>query len=186
MLLLINSRLTLLPNHQGFMPCVQLAGLCDLCLCKVWLTIYEVLLPVWHEALNGSLDGEMCARTIGVETHLMKFDFIFGVFLKSLIPSLWQLGNWRIQAIRFDEQFAAFYQRVIQDQAQFGVMTLPRNQRAPHCFEVGSSIGEFHITPEAHYRQIYYGALDPVVGPIRDWFDQPGYNIYWNLEELLL
>ena len=39
MLLLINSRLTLLPKHQGFMSFIQHAGLCELCLCKVWLTI---------------------------------------------------------------------------------------------------------------------------------------------------
>ena len=42
------------------------------------------------------------------------------------------------------------------------------------------------MTPEAHYCQIYYEALDHVVEVIRNIFDQPGYTIYQNLEELLL
>ena len=39
---------------------------------------YEVLLLVWQEALVGSLDGEMRAHIIGVETQMMKFNFLFG------------------------------------------------------------------------------------------------------------
>ena len=170
---------------------------------------YEVLLQVWQEALNGSLDGEMRARIIGVEAQMMKFNFLFGVFLGSLIlrhsdnlsktlqhkalpaaegQRIAKLTLSVLQKMRSDEQFAAFYQWVIQEQARFGVSDpcLPRKRHAPQRFEVGSSTGEFHVTPEAHYRQIYYGALDHVVGAIRDRFDQPGYNTYRNLEELLL
>ena len=48
---------------------------------------YEVLLQVWQEALDGSLDGEMHAHNIGVETQMMKFNFLFGVCLGSLTYS---------------------------------------------------------------------------------------------------
>ena len=170
---------------------------------------YEVLLLVWQEALDGSLDGEMRARIIGVETQMMKFDFLFGVCLGSLIlrhsdnlsktlqhKTLSAAEGQRIakltisvlQKMRTDEQFALFYQRVIQEQTRFGVADpcLPRKRRAPQRFEVGSSTGTFHVTPEAYYRQIYYGALDHVVEAIHDRFNQPGYSTYRNLEELVL
>ena len=152
---------------------------------------YEVLLQLWQEALNGSLDGEMRARIIGVEAHMMKFDFLFGVFLGSLIlrhsdnlsktlqhkalpaskgQRIAKLTLSVVQKMRSDEQFAAFYQRVIQEQARFGVADpcLPRKRRVPQHFEIGSSSGEFHVNPEAYYHQIYYGALDHVVEAIHD------------------
>ena len=170
---------------------------------------YEVLLLVWQEALDGSLDGEMRARIIGVETQMMTFDFLFGVCLGSLIlrhsdnlsktlqhktlsaaegQHIAKLTVGVLQSIRSDEHFGTFYQRVIQDQSRFGVADprLPRKRRAPQRFEVGSSTGDFHASPEAHYRQIYYGALDHVVEAIRDRFDQPGYSTYQNLEELMV
>ena len=93
-----------------------------------------------------------------------------------------------LQKMRSDELFAAFYQWVIQEQTRFGVADpcLPRKRRAPQRFEVGSSTGDFHVTPEAHYRQIYYGVIDYVVEAIHDRFDQPGYSTYRNLEELVV
>lgn len=170
---------------------------------------YEVLLLVWQEALDGSLDGEIRARIIGIEAQMMKFDFLFGICLGSIVlrnsdnlsktlqhKTLSAAEGQRIakltlsvlQKMRSDEQFTSFYQRVIQEQTRFGVADpcLPRKRRAPQRFEVGSSTGDYHVTPEAHYRQIYYGALDHVVEAIKDRFDQPGYRIYHNLEELVV
>ena len=170
---------------------------------------YEVLLQVWQEALDGSLDGEMRARIIGVEAQMMKFDFLFGVCLGSLIlrhsdnlsktlqhKTLSAAEGQRIakltvsvlQKICSDDNVAAFYQRVIQEQTRFGVADpcVPRKRRAPQRFEVGSSTGDFLATPEAHYRRIYYGAVDHVVEAIQDRFDQPGYSTYRNLEELVV
>ncbi len=119
----------------------------------------------------------MRARITGVETQMMKFDFLFGVCLGSLTlrhsdslsetlqhKTLSVAEGQRIkltvsvlQKMCADEQFVAFYQRVIQEQTRFGVADpcLPRKRRAPECFKVGSSTGNFHATPEAHYRQLY-------------------------------
>ena len=93
-----------------------------------------------------------------------------------------------LQKIRSDKLFAVFYQRVIQDQIRFGVadQCLPRQRRAPQHFEVGSSTSNVYVTPEAHYRQIYYGVIDYVVEATHDRFDQPIYSTYWNLEELVV
>ena len=170
---------------------------------------YEVLLSVWQEALCGSLDGEMRARIIGVETQMTKFDFFFGVQLGSLIlrhsdnlsstlqhESLSAAEGHRIamltvavlQKIRTDENFTAFYQRVLAEQSRLGVddPCLPRKRRFPQRYQVGSSRGDFHSSPETYYRQIYFGALDNAIEAIRDRFDQPGYAIYQNLEELVI
>ena len=128
---------------------------------------------MWQEALNGSLDGEMRARIIGVEAQMMKFDFLSGVFLGSLIlrhsdnlsktlqhkalpasegQRIAKLTQSVLQKIRSDEQLAAFYQLVVQEQARFGVADpcLPRKRRAPQRFEVALSYGELHVTPEGH------------------------------------
>ena len=39
---------------------------------------------------------------------------------------------------------------------------------------------------EDHYRQIYFGALDHAIEAIHDRFDQPGYRIYQDLEQLIV
>ena len=40
--------------------------------------------------------------------------------------------------------------------------------------------------PQDYYRRIYYEALDLIIESITDRFDQPGYGLYSNLEQLLL
>ena len=46
--------------------------------------------------------------------------------------------------------------------------------------------GYFSETVEEHYRLQYFEAVDLAVASIKDRFDQPGYVMYRNLEELLL
>ena len=171
---------------------------------------YEILLLVWGEALEGSLDGEMRARIIGVETQMKRSDFLFGICLGSLLlrhsdnlsstlqhktmsaaegQHVANLTVKVLEGMRSDEQFAAFYHTVVQKQTLVGVTapSLPRKRRAPSRFEVGSSsTHSFHVSPDDYYRQIYFEALDHVIGAIRDRFDQPGYKTYRNLEELVL
>ena len=63
---------------------------------------------------------------------------------------------------------------------------LPRHRKIPRRYETGSAEWEFAVSPEAHYRLIYYEGLDLIVNCIRNHFDQPGYKVYRNLQELLL
>ena len=58
------SSLSLFLRHQGFEYCVQLN---------------EVLPKVWEEVLSDSLDGEMHARSVDVETQKVAFEFLFGL-----------------------------------------------------------------------------------------------------------
>ena len=64
--------------------------------------------------------------------------------------------------------------------------SLPRKRKRPPRYEVGNAEAEFHETVENQYRQIYYQAIDTIVGTIRDCFDQDGYKSYLDLENLLL
>ena len=64
--------------------------------------------------------------------------------------------------------------------------SLPRKRKAPRRFEVGTSEGFFSHTPESFYRVEYMEALDLAINFIREHFNQPGYRIYCNLENLLL
>ena len=170
---------------------------------------YEVLLGVWEEAQSGRLDGEMKARIIGVETQMHTFDFLYGVFLGELIlrhtdnlskalqhkslsaaegQHLARLTLEVLRSLRDSDRFTAFYGLVVQEQSRFGISdpALPRKRRAPQRLEVGSSAGDFHLTPESHYRQIFFEAIDHAIQAIQDRFDQPGYAIYQNLEQLIL
>ena len=66
--------------------------------------------------------------------------------------------------------------------------SLPSKRKRPARvrYKVGNAEAEFHDTVEDQYRQIYYQAIDTVVGTIRDRFDQDRYKTYLNLENLLL
>ena len=63
---------------------------------------------------------------------------------------------------------------------------LPRKRKAPTRYEVGSSVGHHPGTPKEYFRQHYFECLDTVVSCIRDRFNQPGYKVLKNLEDLLL
>ena len=60
-----------------------------------------------------------------------------------------------------------------------------RKRRAPQYLEVGSSTGYHSLTAEEHYRRYHYEALDNAVSIIKNRFNQPGYIMYCNLENLL-
>ena len=54
------------------------------------------------------------------------------------------------------------------------------------CFQVGTGKGHFHTSAADYYRQIYFEVLDHAVAAVKDRFDQPGYKIYQNLQELII
>ena len=172
---------------------------------------FEVLLGFWTESQEGHLDSEIEARVIGVEAQMHTFDFLFGVALGSLIlrhsdnlskslqhehmsaaegQELVKLTHEVLKSLRQPEQFQLFYQRVIRHQEKLNISppTLFRKRRAPRHLEAGSaeSDGHFHTSPEDHYRQIYYEALDLVISSITARFDQPGYQVYRNVKDLIL
>ena len=66
--------------------------------------------------------------------------------------------------------------------------SLPRKRKrtARVRYEVGNGETECNETVEDQYHQIYYQAIDTIVGTIRGRFNQDEYKTYLNLESLLL
>ena len=67
-----------------------------------------------------------------------------------------------------------------------GEATLPRKRKVPRCYDSGHAEAEFPSTPKDHYRQIYFEAVDLIVQSITKRFNQPGYKVYLQLENLLI
>lgn len=170
---------------------------------------YEVLLSLWDECKDSKLDSETRTRIIGVETQMLTFEFLFGVSLGAVILShsdnlsktlqhtslsaaegqhMAKLTLQVLKSIRQADKFDLFYQRILLDQQRYKVNppTLPRKRRAPRRFEIGSSDGDHHSSPQDFFRMVYYEALDLATTSITERFDQPGYKVYQNLETLVL
>ena len=93
-----------------------------------------------------------------------------------------------LKSIRKDNNFNIFYDRVLVHQSEFDIdaPTLSSKRCAPRWLQIGLTDGNFHSTPEDNYRQIYYEALDLVIEAIYSRFNQPGYKVYRNVEDLIL
>jgi len=80
-----------------------------------------------------------------------------------------------------------FLRKALRLQQTIGISepSFPRKQKATRRFEVGTSEGFFSHTLESFYRVEYMEALDLTINFIREHFNQPGYRIYCNLENLL-
>ena len=55
----------------------------------------------------------------------------------------------------------------------------------PRLFEVGEATFVFPITPQEHYRRIYFEAIDLVTSSIQDQFEQRGFRMLVKLETLI-
>ena len=93
-----------------------------------------------------------------------------------------------LKAMRTEASFALFFDLVGRFRELTGTdpPVLPRKRRAPQRYEVGSAEGSHSTTVEDHYRPQYYEALDIAIASITNRFDQPGYQMYRNLECLLI
>ena len=155
------------------------------------------------------VDSETQDRIIGVKVQMLSFNFLFGLLLGSLLlrhgdnlsktlqhktissaeaQHIAKLTVDVLRSLREADKFTLFYEKVLlyQKKLEINPPALPRKRRAPRHLEVGSSLGDHPSSIEDHYRVIYYEALDIVIQGITNQFDQPGYLVYRNLEELLV
>ena len=93
-----------------------------------------------------------------------------------------------LEKIRTTECFSLFCKVVLnlQDHTGTDSPVLPRKRRAPQHLEVGDSAGYHSSTAEEVYRRFYYEAVDNAISTIKDRFNQPGYIMYCNLQNLLM
>ena len=90
--------------------------------------------------------------------------------------------------LQTSENFDLFWKNLllIKESHDIDDPQLPRKRRQPQRYnEATGSAGHFHDSPEAFYCQVYYEVIDNTIGCLKDRFDQPGYRLYMNLEQLL-
>ena len=93
-----------------------------------------------------------------------------------------------IQKIREDMQYDLFWEKLLKlvDVMDISPPQLPRRIKRPARPEDGYGSGHYPASPKDCYRQLYYEARDNTVNCLIQRFDQPGYKIYSNLEQLLI
>ena len=62
---------------------------------------------------------------------------------------------------------------------------MPRQRKVPKRYDDGLATATFHDSPKLYYRQLYYEAINNIVSGLKNRFEQPGYKVYCNLEQLL-
>ena len=170
---------------------------------------FEVLQHLWEESLEYVKESEMRTRILGVSDRMMKFDFFFGAILGETVLShsdnlsrTLQKGDISasegqgvaemtvtcLKTLRTDDNFALFWSKVTKKATQLNIdePALPRKRKRTVRYESGNAAPEFHTSIEGYYRQAYFEVLDVICSTIEDRFRQPGYQLYSDLEQLLL
>ena len=175
------------------------------------LVNYSTLNTLLEECLQSPtrLDPDIKARIIGVKWQMSTFNLLFGLKLCERILKMTDNLSRTLQknalsaaeaqhiasltvatlsTMRTDEAFQAFYDLVERLRSSAGVEqpSLPRKRKVPRRIDDGACSNYFSETVEEHYRLQYFEAVDLAVTSIKDRFDQPGYAMYRNLEELIL
>ena len=93
-----------------------------------------------------------------------------------------------LQGIRTEQAFDLFWLKLakLSETLEVDEAQLPRRRKVPSREEDGLASSHFHDTPKAYYRQMYYEAVDNTMECLKKRFDQPGYHMYSNLEQLLI
>ena len=170
---------------------------------------YNTLQQLWDDCLDTRLDPDVKGRVIGVKSQMLQYNLFFGLHLCKTIlkitdnlsrtlqkqtmsaaagQSVADLTVATLKQMHSDESFQLFYSLVDTNcqKASVGEPILPRKRKAPRWFEVGCSDGFHSPNVEDCYCYKYFEALDAAISSITDRFNQPGYAMYRNLEELLV
>ncbi|XP_065191909.1 zinc finger MYM-type protein 1-like [Sycon ciliatum] len=170
---------------------------------------YLVLQELWDEVLAGSVDPDVRARVIGVKAQMETFNFFFGISLARLVlahgdnlsvslqsstmsaaeaQKIARLTVDTITKMRTENSFSMFWEATVAKRHQFDVSEpqLPRKRKRPQRYEGGDEPAYHPSSPEGHYRQLYYEVLDSAKSSIQTRFNQKGFAIYTQMENLLL
>ncbi len=170
---------------------------------------YTVLQELWHISKDQASDPSIRARIIGVEAQFKTFRYFFGVHLGELIlqhtdnlsrtlqspemsasegANVAAMAVATLETIRSDAGFDAFWEIVMLHKRDVDIdePELPRRRRVPSRFQEGTAEPEHFSDAKIMYRQTYFEAIDLIINAIKDRFNQPGFQIYRNLQDLLL
>ena len=164
------------------------------------LNNYESLQELWDWSIENIKDVSMKARIRGVKSHMMQFDFYFGLSLGECLlrhadnlsatlqrkelsaaegKSIAMKTVKTLNEMRSEESFCLFWSNVNKQAQKSSVENpkLPRKRKVPERFEMGAAEAEFVSSAEAHFRQIYYAAIDHITA-IVDRYDSQYFNTY--------
>ena len=173
------------------------------------LNNYLVLQELWDEVLAGSVDPDVRARVIGAKAQMETFNSFFGISLARLVlahgdnlsvslqnstmsaaeaQKIARLTVDTITKMRPENSFSMFWEATVAKSHQFDVSEpqFPRKRKRPQRYEGGDEPAYHPSSPEGHYRQLYYEVLDSAKSSIQTRFNQKGYAIYTQMENLLL
>ena len=101
-----------------------------------------------------------------------------------------------MQRMRNDKDFLLLFDAVKKSASKIEMIEeprLPRKRKRPNysiwTYIEGRENGkeDYHPnSPVDRFKQIYFDALDNIINAIKDRFDQPGYQIFSDIEQLLL
>ncbi len=151
----------------------------------------------------------MKARIRGVAAVMESFEYFFAISLAELLlrhsdnlsktlqsssisaaegQKIAEMTVVTLESIRCDEHFCLFWDLLKKRAAESDIddPKLPRRRKQPKRYDENSSTSSFPSTVEEYYKRNYFEALDELVNGIRNRFDQPGYRVYLNLEQLLI
>lgn len=172
------------------------------------LSNYTVLQELWDECVEIVKDSETIARINGVASQMRTFRSLYGVELGEMIlrhtdnlsktlqhksfsaaegQEIAGLTVKTLETLRNEETFNLFWEKVERHRATLEVEEpiLPRKRKCPQRFDDGTAVGDHPATPKILFRQHYFEALDLIINCIKSRFEQPGYNTYKHLQELL-
>ncbi|XP_076347747.1 zinc finger MYM-type protein 1-like [Tachypleus tridentatus] len=150
----------------------------------------------------------MRARIIGIISQMEKFEYFFalhlGVAMNSLTDNLSKTlqktclsaaqgqQNAKLVAgvlvkMSIDGNFDKIYEEVHRKAMELNISEpqMPRQKREPKRFEVGTGEPSFPSSPKEFYRRQYFEVLDLAINAINRRFDQPGFQVYRHMKDLL-
>ena len=170
---------------------------------------FDELQELWDWSLQNCSCSEMKGRIQGIKVHSLKFSYYFGIHLAHMVLAHTDNLNQTLQgtqmtaidvqvtsracvttlqSLRSEDEFNLFWAKVKQFATVHNVdaPSLPRRRNAPIKHMLGKAPGEHPEKVEDDYRRKYYAVLDTVVSCIKERFEQPDYEIYSSLEQLLV
>ena len=170
---------------------------------------FDELQELWDWSLQNCSCSEMKGRVQGIKVHSLKFSYCFGIHLAHMVLAHTDNLNQTLQgtqmtaidaqvisracvttlqSLRSEDEFNLFWAKVKQFATVHNIYAprLPRRRNAPIKHMLGKAPGEHPEKVEDDYRKKYYAVLETVVSCIKERFEQPDYEIYSSLEQLLV
>ena len=171
---------------------------------------YKFLMEVFKESLDDNkTQGDVKNTIRGILCHMKKFDFYFGLYLgytflhltdnlaktlqtKNLTAckgqKLARMTVKDLEALKSDDEFDSFWATLIKNSTELEIddPKLPRVRKRNIKYYLNEDISNDDLTPKEYFKKIYLETANTMIKFIQSRFDQPSYEIYMNLESLIL